>query len=79
MIRSREENNARVRAERRAYAKEKEALRQDNKRARAARSPEEQIKRLDWLLGKNMGAVKERARLDKQISERREKGKKVAS
>jgi hypothetical protein len=36
--------------------------------ARAGRSASEQIARLDTLLGKGKGAVKERARLAKEIS-----------
>lgn len=40
------------------------AERQD---ARAARSPQEQLKRLDLLLGDGVGAVKERARLTKLL------------
>ena len=34
---------------------------------RAKRSPEEQIDRLDWLLGDGVGAKKERKRLAKLI------------
>lgn len=36
--------------------------------ARAARSPQQQLALLDQKLGKGKGAVKERARLAKQIS-----------
>ena len=35
--------------------------------ARAARSPQQQLERLDALLGEGTGAVKERARLEKQL------------
>ena len=35
--------------------------------ARAARSPQQQLERLDALLGEGAGAVKERARLEKQL------------
>lgn len=34
---------------------------------RATRSPQQQIRRLDAILGKGVGAVKERTRLQKQI------------
>jgi len=35
--------------------------------ARAALSPQQQLERLDALLGEGTGAVKERARLEKQL------------
>jgi hypothetical protein len=35
---------------------------------RAKRSPEDQLKRLDALLGEGVGAVKERAKLQKLIN-----------
>ena len=38
----------------------------DRAQARAKRSPQEQLARLDKLLGKNVGAKKERARLARQ-------------
>jgi len=40
----------------------------ERQEARAARSASEQIARLDTLLGKGKGAVKERARLAKEIA-----------
>ena len=40
----------------------------ERQQARAARSASEQIARLDTLLGKGKGAVKERARLAKEIA-----------
>jgi len=49
--------------------KEKERKRLMNQEARAKRSPDEQLARLDKLLGKDQGAKKERARLLKQIEE----------
>jgi hypothetical protein len=34
---------------------------------RASRTPRQQLDKLDALLGKDIGAVKERARLEKQL------------
>ena len=48
------------------YERRQKATIERNK-ARAKLSPEEQLKRLDWRLGKNIGAKKERLRLKKQI------------
>lgn len=50
-----------------AYKLSRTALREANLKARAARSPQQQLDRLDTLLGKGQGARKERARLAKQI------------
>lgn len=41
---------------------------EDNQEARALRSPQEQMVKLDQLLGKGQGAVRERARLRKQMA-----------
>jgi hypothetical protein len=42
---------------------------------RAKRSPEQQLAKLDTLLGAGIGAVKERARLKAQIEKRKEQAK----
>ena len=42
---------------------------------RAKRSPKEQLARLDHMLGKGQGAVKERARLQAQIDNKHKKPK----
>jgi len=39
---------------------------QERAEARASRSAQQQLKKLDDLLGKGVGAVKERARLEKK-------------
>lgn len=59
-----------IRAER---LKHKEFIRKSNAAERAKRSPEQQIERLDRILGKGIGAVRERAKLAKLIEERKEK------
>lgn len=47
--------------------KAKLAKADDNKLAREARTPQQQLDRLDKLLGEGVGAKKERARLLKEI------------
>jgi len=42
---------------------------QERQEARDARTPQEQLKRLDRVLGEGVGAAKERVRLAKQIEE----------
>lgn len=55
--------NSRVRRERRrAEAEARKALREK-------RSPQEQLKHLDYLLGDGVGAIKERAELQRRIDE----------
>ena len=54
----------RSKADRRKVAEELQA-------ERAKRSPQQQLERLDLLLGKGVGAMKERARLVKQIEEQK--------
>ena len=54
----------------------KVAKRMANLAARAKRSPEEQLARLDSILGKGQGARKERARLLAQITSAQAKPKK---
>lgn len=60
----------------------KKATAKVRQEARAKRSAEEQLRRLDRLLGEGCGAKKERARLTKEIASRvpeetKEKAKKV--
>ena len=45
----------------------------ENQIAREARSPEQQIQRLDKMFGVGKGAKKERAKLAKQIKNKKEK------
>lgn len=63
------------RADRNAQTKQRNAHRREVARRaheervmlRACLSPQEQLERLDWRLGKDIGAKKERLRLQQQI------------
>lgn len=51
------------------HRKEERQLSAEQRRAdRNSRSAEDQLKKLDKLLGKNKGASKERGRLSKQVT-----------
>lgn len=50
-----------------------EKLREERKVARASRTPEQQLALLDERLGENVGAKKERARLQKEIADQKAK------
>lgn len=55
--------------------KAKIEAREERQYARANRTDEEQLARLDMLLGEGIGATRERARLIKRIAKRKEEAK----
>lgn len=65
---SREDRIAEVRRAREGKATLKLYTIQENQKLQAGRTPAQQIKRLDFLLGKGCGATKERARLTKLLT-----------
>lgn len=65
------ENIGRCRAAREAKRAGQAWIREANAEARAERSPEEQLARLNRMLGRGKGAVKERARLKAEVEARR--------
>ena len=52
--------------------KQKQMETEERNKLRAQRTPEEQLARLDHILGKGVGAKKERAKLAKLIANRKE-------
>lgn len=59
-----------VRAARQLKQQDKMDWIEVRKEERAARNPQQQIARLDYINGKGMGAKKERARLAEQIAKK---------
>lgn len=63
----RPERNAQTKQRNLARLAQRRKEHEERVEARSKLSPKEQLQRLDWRLGKNTGAKKERERLNKQI------------